>query len=65
MSGQCSACDGKGWLLADNDEHGLRIEKCDSCLRFQSDEEAVTFVAVKAATGSETDAVIASTAWRK
>ena len=39
----CTACRGKGWLVA-NDSDGMRIERCDSCQRFASDEDAVGFV---------------------
>lgn len=42
---KCEACEGEGWLLMDNSDHGLRIERCDSCEMFASDDEAVTYVA--------------------
>ena len=45
---KCDACHDRGWRLMDNDAHGLRIERCDACDTFSSDEEAVTFVAYKA-----------------
>ncbi len=45
---QCFDCDNEGWLLAENSDHGLRIERCDSCKKFVNDDEAVTFVAAKA-----------------
>lgn len=54
----CQACDHKGWILADNSDHGLRLERCDSCNRFSTDAEAVTYAAAIAAGKSETDAVI-------
>ncbi|MGH7971355.1 MAG: hypothetical protein ACREIC_21770, partial [Limisphaerales bacterium] len=41
----CSACGGAGWLLADNSDHGLRIERCDACEAFGSDSTAVQSVA--------------------
>lgn len=41
----CEACKGPGWLLADNSDHGLRIERCDACEHFKSDDEAVEHVA--------------------
>ena len=37
---KCQACKDRGWILAKNDEHGLRIEKCDSCGQFDSDDQA-------------------------
>ena len=42
-SKNCEPCAGRGFILADNSDHGLRIEKCDSCWGFPSDEVAVTF----------------------
>ena len=45
----CEACDDKGWILADNSDYGWRIERCDSCGRFLSDEQAVRHVAEVAA----------------
>lgn len=41
----CTACDGDGWVLADNTDHGLRIEKCDSCNKYTTDAAAVERVA--------------------
>lgn len=41
----CEACKRAGWLLADNSDHGLRIERCDACEQFDSDENAVRYVA--------------------
>ena len=38
----CAVCHGTGALLQDNDIHGLRIERCDACEQFCSDDEAVT-----------------------
>jgi hypothetical protein len=49
----CEACGGKGWLLAENDDHGLRIERCDGCKAFDSDDEAVKHVANLAAGGTK------------
>jgi hypothetical protein len=40
----CEACGGKGWLLAENDEHGLRIERCDACQKFANDQAALEAV---------------------
>jgi hypothetical protein len=37
-------CGGKGWLLADNTDHGLRIERCDACLKFANDQAALEAV---------------------
>jgi len=37
----CEACGDKGWLLADNSDHGLRIERCDACQQFANDQIAV------------------------
>lgn len=45
MPVKCEACGGKGWLLADNSDHGLRIERCDACEQFDGDENAVKYVA--------------------
>jgi hypothetical protein len=57
----CDACNDRGWLLAFNDEYGTRIERCDSCKRFLTDAEAVTYVHVLASEDhDETDAVIVS-----
>ncbi|MGO8931263.1 MAG: hypothetical protein ACLQU3_30780 [Limisphaerales bacterium] len=44
----CEACGDKGWLLADNSDHGLRIERCDACQKFANDQAALEAV-VKAA----------------
>lgn len=44
----CEACGGKGWLLSDNSDYGLRIERCDACEQFDSDAAAVTHVAERA-----------------
>lgn len=44
----CEECCGKGWLLADNADHGLRIERCDACQMFETDQAAWEAV-VKAA----------------
>jgi hypothetical protein len=40
----CDACKGVGWLLTNNDVHGLRIERCDTCEKFESDDKAVKAV---------------------
>ena len=37
---KCQACKDRGWILAKSDEHGLRIEKCDTCGRFDNDDQA-------------------------
>ena len=37
---KCQACKDRGWILAKNNEHGLRIEKCDSCGQFDNDNQA-------------------------
>jgi hypothetical protein len=42
----CEACDGKGWVLADD-----RIYRCESCEVFDTDAAAVRYVAEKAAGG--------------
>ncbi len=36
----CQACEDRGWILAGNDQHGLRVERCDTCCRFEHDEQA-------------------------
>lgn len=38
----CQVCQERGWLLVSNDRHGLRIERCDTCSKFQCDEHAGT-----------------------
>jgi hypothetical protein len=37
----CEACGGCGWLLAENDTHGDRVERCDNCQRFATDSKAI------------------------
>jgi hypothetical protein len=37
MKRQCSACRGRGYILARNNVHGLRIERCDACGRYTDD----------------------------
>ena len=39
---KCPACKERGWLLTSNDKHGLRVEKCDTCDKFESDDHAAT-----------------------
>ncbi len=39
---KCQACNGRGWILANNNEHGLRVEKCDACEMFENDDQAAT-----------------------
>lgn len=41
MKRQCSVCRGRGYILANNNVHGLRIERCDTCRRYATDEQAV------------------------
>jgi hypothetical protein len=41
MKRKCSACAGRGYILAKNNVHGLRIERCDACAMFDTDEPAV------------------------
>ena len=48
MKKRCEDCRGVGFLLMQNDVHGLRIERCDACRRYRSDDAAVT-AAFKAA----------------
>jgi hypothetical protein len=40
----CGACGDKAWLLADNSDHGLRIERCDACQKFANDHAALEAV---------------------
>jgi hypothetical protein len=47
-SAPCQACGDKGWLLADDSDHGLRLERCDACQKFANDQAALEAV-VKAA----------------
>ena len=49
----CEACGDKGWLLPDNSDHGLRIERCDACLKFANEQAALEAV-VKAAESQPT-----------
>jgi hypothetical protein len=50
---KCKYCNGNGYLLEDNDEYGVRIEKCDACERFASDAEASEHVFNLASTCKE------------
>jgi hypothetical protein len=36
----CSACRGRGYILANNNVHGLRIERCDTCMKYATDDQA-------------------------
>ena len=36
----CELCHGKGFFLAASDKYGERIEKCDDCSIFETDQEA-------------------------
>lgn len=36
----CAGCGGLGWLLLNNDLHGLRVERCDNCKALLSDDAA-------------------------
>jgi hypothetical protein len=51
MKKPCEDCRGVGFLLMQNDTHGLRIERCDTCRKYRSDDAAVT-AAFKMATTS-------------
>ena len=42
MKKPCEDCRGAGFLLMQNDVHGLRIERCDTCRKYCSDDAAVT-----------------------
>ena len=44
MAKRCEACNGRGFLLQDNDRHGLRIERCDACEKYDSDDVATQVV---------------------
>jgi hypothetical protein len=48
MKRTCEDCRGVGFLLMHSDTHGLRIERCDACRRYRTDDEAAT-AAFKAA----------------
>jgi hypothetical protein len=44
---RCSACKGRGWLLAyDWDYKGGQqvVQRCDACMRFSTDEKAMAHV---------------------
>ena len=36
----CEVCEDKGWVLANNNVQGLRVEKCDACEKYQTDQQA-------------------------
>lgn len=40
MAKRCEACKGRGFMLQDNDRHGLRIERCDTCEKYDNDNIA-------------------------
>ncbi|GEM_PF-3663607 len=42
---RCEACKGKGWLLVGKDNLLLEMQRCDSCDRYDDDDEAVKAVA--------------------
>ena len=42
----------QGWLIADNSDHGLRIERYDYVGRFGSDAAAVAYVGRRASLGA-------------
>lgn len=44
MVKRCESCKGRGFLLQDNDQHGLRIERCDACEKYDCDDTAVQVV---------------------
>ncbi len=48
MSKKCEVCNGDGFILADSTDYGLRIERCDACQKFKSDEDAVNVAYKKA-----------------
>ena len=52
---ECDACDGRGWRVMTNSEHGLRIERCDACDKFASDELAIEHVAWMASLAEEAE----------
>ena len=51
----------EGWLVAENSDHGMRIEKADGNPRFDCDAAAQAFVAVRAMEGD----TLARSAWRE
>jgi hypothetical protein len=43
---ECPACSGKGWLVDFNiDDDALELQRCDTCERFASDDDAQRHVA--------------------
>jgi len=40
MKRPCSVCRGRGYILANNNVHGLRIERCDTCMKYATDDQA-------------------------
>lgn len=38
---KCESCQGKGWLLIENEKKELEIQKCDTCCMFLTDSGAL------------------------
>jgi hypothetical protein len=61
---KCSVCAGRGYILADNDVHGLRIERCDTCGRY-TDKQAVAKAYEQAVTRAYEEGVLQAKARRQ
>ena len=45
VPGDCAECANRGWLLMDEESRGkLRIQRCDACCQFETDNEAARHV---------------------
>lgn len=58
--GPCTECEGKGWLVMDNDGiecPGTFIERCDSCGEGPADDDAALALVCKLADEGDEDAI--------
>lgn len=46
----CTVCEGIGFMVMDNDEHGIQIERCDTCCGECLTDEDATRTALELAT---------------
>ena len=47
-----TAAQEEGWLVAENSDHGTRIERYDDAQRFDCDAAAIAFVGMRAGLGN-------------
>jgi hypothetical protein len=47
-----AAAQSEGWLIAENSDHGTRIERFDDAARFDCDAATVAFVGLRAVRGN-------------